>query len=398
MINLDESFYTELKTIRRTLHQVPEISFDLPKTNEIIKEYLTKYGYQFEQVAQTGLVAVKKGKSESSIAFRGDMDALMVSEKTAVEHSSKHPGQMHACGHDGHMAILLGLAAYLSQLKAQELEKTIIFIFQPAEEGPGGAKTIIEEGVLKRYKVEAIFGLHIFPGIEEGKIGIANGPLMAQNGEVDIILKGVSSHGAMPHKGSDALVAASNLVLAYQTIISRNLDPLEPAILTLGTVKGGEARNIIANNIELNGTIRAFNPKYYNTIKTKMNNINKGLEEMYNVNIEMEIRDFYPPVLNDANLYNIVQASLPKEQVEQVAPLMLAEDFAFYQQQIPGFFMLLGSSNPEKGYTHPLHSGHFNFDEAILLHGVRAFLAICEGMGVSDDLGLKSREPNTEKL
>ncbi len=370
----------ELTTIRRRLHQVPEISFDLYKTSEIIKEYLTQYGYQYEIVAHTGIVAVKQGKDPKAIAFRADMDALMVTEKTDVDFASIHPGQMHACGHDGHMTILLGFAKYLSQLET--LNKTVVLIFQPAEEGPGGAKTMVDEGVLTRHNVEAIFGLHIFPGLDEGTIGLARGPLMAQNGEVDIVVNGISSHGAMPHKGADAIVAASNLVLAYQSIISRNLDPLEPAILTLGSIGGGEARNIIANKVEINGTIRAFNPHSYDTIKTKMNNINKGLEEMYDIKIHMEIRDFYPPVINDDNLYGIALKALNNSQIEQVKPLMLAEDFAFYQQQVPGLFMLLGSKNEDLGLTHPLHSNKFNFQEKILLKGLEAYIKISEDLGV----------------
>ncbi|QNO13449.1 amidohydrolase [Alkalicella caledoniensis] len=380
MIQLNNDFLNELTTIRRRLHQVPEISFDLPKTQAIITEYLSKYGYQFEEVAQTGIVAVKHGMSDTAIAFRADMDALMVTEETGVDYTSKHPGQMHACGHDGHMTMLLGLAKYMAQF--EDLNRNLVFIFQPAEEGPGGAKTIIEEGILKRHNVEAIFGIHIFPNLDEGKIGLGKGPLMAQNGEVDILVKGRSSHGAMPHKGSDALVAASNLVMSYQSIVSRNLDPLEPAILTLGSVKGGEARNIIANKIELNGTIRAFNPEYYNLIKSKMDSINKGLEEMYDVNIEMEIRDFYPPVLNDENLFETALKSLERNQIEFVKPVMLAEDFAFYQQEIPGLFMFLGSKNTQQGYTHPLHSCYFNYNEKILLEGVKTYISICEQMDV----------------
>lgn len=379
-MELNNDFLQELSTIRRRLHQVPEIAFDLFKTHDIVKEYLISYGYDIEIVASTGIVAVKKGKNNESVAFRADMDALMVTEKTEVCYESTHKGKMHACGHDGHMAILLGFAKYISKL--DNLSKSIVLIFQPAEEGPGGAKKIIDEGVLLRYNVQSIFGLHIFPGIEEGKIGLANGPLMAQNGEVDIIIQGRSAHGAMPHKGSDAILAASTLVLEYQSILSRRIDPLEPAVLTLGTISGGEARNIIAGEVSLTGTIRAFNPEVYKIIKNKMADINQGIAKLHEVNVKMEVRDFYPPVVNDSTLYELVKSSLTNEDIVSVKPLMLAEDFAFYQQEVPGFFMLLGSKNEEKGFTQPLHNACFNFDEKILLTGITSYISICRQLGI----------------
>ncbi|SET17367.1 M20 metallopeptidase family protein [Anaerobranca gottschalkii] len=377
---LNNEFLQELTLIRRRLHQVPELAFDLYQTHQIVKEYLLSYGYEIEVVAKTGIVALKKGEGTGALAFRADMDGLEVTELNDIDYISLHQGKMHACGHDGHMAILLGFAKYLSRL--EKLNKDILLIFQPAEEGPGGAKEIIEEGILKKYNVEGIFGLHIFPGLEQGKIGLTNGPLMAQSGEVDLVIRGSSAHGAQPHKGSDAIVAASALILDYQTILSRKIDPLEPGVLTIGTIKGGEARNIIAGNVQLNGTIRAFHGETYNLIKEKMKKINLGIENIYEVQIDMEIRDFYPPVINDSKLFEIVKSSLDPEKVEIVKPLMLAEDFSFYQQQIPGIFMLLGSKNEEKGFVQPLHNGMFNFDEEILLLGVETYIKICQRLNV----------------
>jgi amidohydrolase len=356
------------------------LAFDLYQTHQIVKEYLLSYGYEIEVVAKTGIVAFKKGEGTGALAFRADMDGLEVTEVNRVDYTSLHKGKMHACGHDGHMAILLGFAKYLSRLN--KLNKDILLIFQPAEEGPGGAKEIIEEGILKKYNVEGIFGIHIFPGLEQGKIGLANGPLMAQSGEVDLVIRGSSAHGAQPHKGSDAIVAASALILDYQTILSRKIDPLEPGVLTIGTINGGEARNIIAGSVQLKGTIRAFSGETYNLIKEKMNKINSGIESIYEVQIDMEVRDFYPPVINDSKLFEIVKSSLDPEKVEIVKPLMLAEDFSFYQQQVPGFFMLLGSKNEEKGFVQPLHNGEFNFDEEILLLGVETYIDICQRMNV----------------
>ena len=242
----------KLKNYRRDLHQIPELAFDLYLTSAYVKKELERMGYQTISTAKTGLIAVKNGKSDEAIAFRSDMDALPVTELTNVSFPSKHDGKMHACGHDGHMSMLLGFAEYVSKLK--DLNKTIVFIFQPAEEGPGGAKVIIEEGIFEKYKISKIFGIHLYPGLDEGLYGLVNGPMMAQNGEFNIHVHGKSAHGAQPHLGSDALLASSHLVTQYHSIISRFLDPLDPAVITVGTSNGGEARNIIAQDIKMTGT------------------------------------------------------------------------------------------------------------------------------------------------
>lgn len=366
----------EIFQIRRDLHEIPETGFEEIKTSEYIEKKLSEYGYTTESAAKTGVIAMIKGENDKAIAFRADMDGLNVSEKTGVLFSSKHKNKMHACGHDGHMAILLGFANYLSKIK--NVKRNIVLIFQPAEEGPGGAEVIIEEGVLKKYNVEAIFGMHIFPGIEEGKIGITSGSLMAQSGEVDVNIKAKSCHGAMPHQGIDGIYVASSLIQSYQSIVSRNIDPIEGAVLTIGKIYGGEARNIVAGNINFEGTIRAFTPEVYKTIKKRMAKINASMEKMHDVEIEMEIRDFYPAVINDKTLYEIVRGSLPKEQLIEMKPLMLAEDFSYYQKEIPGLFLMLGCRNEELNHIHPLHSCYFNFNEDVLINGVEAYINIAK--------------------
>ncbi|ERJ12470.1 M20 metallopeptidase family protein [Haloplasma contractile] len=367
----------ELVSIRRDLHQIPEIGFKEIKTSHYIKKYLEALGYETEQVAKTGIIAVKKGTEESSIAFRADMDALEVTEQTGVDFESNHKGVMHACGHDGHMTILLGFANYLSTL--EHVKSNIVLIFQPAEEGPGGAKVIVEEGVLLKYNVKHVFGLHLFPGIEEGIMGLTAGPMMAQSGEVDIKIEAKSSHGAMPQKGIDALVVAANLIQSYQSIVSRNISPLDTAVVTLGKLYGGEARNIIAKELNLEGTIRAFDLNVYKRIKDRMKSINEGLERMYGVNIDLTVRDLYPPVLNDQKLYEHAKKVIPKKGRVDIDPMMLSEDFSYYQEAVPGLFMFLGTKNESKGYTHPLHSCYFNFDEGVLIKGVEAYINICKG-------------------
>ncbi|KGG79534.1 amidohydrolase [Caloranaerobacter azorensis H53214] len=372
----------EMKVIRRDLHKTPETGLNEHKTSKYIIEKLKKYGYTIERVAGTGVVAYKKGTAlKKAIAFRADMDGLRVKEKTGVDYSSREDGMMHACGHDGHMAILLGLANYLSDF---ELNRDIVFLFQPAEEGPGGAEIIVREGVLKKYNVEYIFGLHILPDLEQGKIGVAPGPMMAQTGEFDIKITSKGGHGAMPHTAIDSIYIASQIINNYQSIISRNIEPIEGCVLTIGKIEGGRARNIIADNVRLEGTIRAFSTEVYNKIKERMAEINFGLEKMFNVNIDMEIEDMYPPVVNDYKLFEIFK-DIFKDTVEIIKPMMISEDFSYYQREIPGLFFMLGSKNEKKGYIHPLHSCYFNFDEEILKIGLDAYLRICKYFGVISD-------------
>jgi amidohydrolase len=365
---------------RRVLHQIPEIAFDLYETHHYVKTQLESYGYTTETVAKTGLIALKKGLLNETIAFRSDMDALNVSEKTNVAFKSKFEGRMHACGHDGHMSMLLGFAEYLSTKNT--LSQNIMFIFQPAEEGPGGAKLIIEEGVLSKYNVKSIYGFHLFPDLEEGKYGLVNGAMMAQNGEFDIVIQGKSAHGAQPHKGHDAILATSHLVSQYQSIISRIIDPLMPSVITVGTIKGGEARNIIAQTVEITGTIRTFDQDVYNQIKSALSKINHAVEIAFDVIIKMDLRDYYPPVKNDSNMFEHVVSLLNPEEYQIIPPMMFAEDFAFYQQVIPGLFMMIGTKNESLGYIHPLHSCYFNFKEDVLPKGIELYDRICRSLKI----------------
>src|SRR5690554_3210062 len=232
---LSKNLKDKIKKYRKDLHQIPEIGFKEFKTHAYLKNELISLGFLVEEVAITGLVAIKKGEGKNSIAFRSDIDALEIEEKTNLSFSTTHKGYMHACGHDGHMSILLGFASYIANMN---LKKTVVLIFQPAEESPGGAKLIIETGVLEKYKVEKIFGLHLFPEIPEGKIGLTDGALMAKVGEFDIIINAISAHGAMPQKGIDAIYVASELILTVQSIISRSIDPIKRAVLTIGKING----------------------------------------------------------------------------------------------------------------------------------------------------------------
>jgi len=369
-----------LTQFRQDLHQIPELAFDLYKTHAYVKDALVKMGYVTETVAKTGIIAQKKGRIEESIAFRSDMDALPVSEMTEMKLSSKHPGKMHACGHDGHMSMLLGFARIIAQMELKN--ESIVFIFQPAEEGPGGAKIIIEEGIFEKYHITKIFGIHLYPELQEGLYGLVNGPMMAQNGEFNLTLKGKSAHGAQPHMGNDAVLAAAQLINQYHTIVSRSLDPLDTAVITVGTIQAGEARNIIAKEAYLTGTIRSFNNDVYHQIKKRMRDIDAGISKSFDVEIDNLIMDYYPPVINEQSLFFMLKDSLDEKRYKQIKPMMFAEDFAFYQQKVPGMFVMLGTRNEEKGYVHPLHSCYFNFDEKVLIKGVELYLHIVKMLHV----------------
>jgi amidohydrolase len=368
-----KSLTTTVVRHRRTLHQIPELAFDLFKTHAYVKDILVSLGYEIEVLAQTGIVAVKRGTTKDFVAFRSDMDALPVTEQTGVEFASTHPGAMHACGHDGHMSMLLGFAEYIS---TKTIEQSVLLIFQPAEEGPGGAKVMIEEGLFERYDIKRIYGFHVYPELEEGVVGLVDGPMMPQNAEFDLVVRGRSAHGAQPHKGIDAIVAASQFVQTTQTIVSRTTHSHQSAVVTIGTIEGGEARNIIAGSVSMSGTIRAFDPPTYELIKQRLREIAKGIEQTFGVTIELDIVDYYPPVINDSILVKEVSSLFQLNESQMIEPMMFSEDFAFYQQHVPGCFMMLGTKNEAKGFTAPLHNNQFNFTDEVLLQGVEAYRRI----------------------
>lgn len=365
-----------LTKIRRDLHQIPEIGFDLEKTYAYVKNELESMGFKPLTYAKTGLVVVIEGLSKEAIAFRADMDGLPVLEGTKVDFESKHVGNMHACGHDGHTTMLLGFAEYLSNMPKPN--QTIVLIFQPAEEGPGGASVIIKEGLFKDYNIKEIHGLHLFPGLDEGIVGLKRGPMLARNAEFDFIIHGKSSHGAQPQSGIDAVLAASQFVVLLNQIVSRYIDPLEPAVITTGKIEGGEARNIIANKVKISGTIRAFNDQIFELLKRKMMDAKLSIESFYGVSIDDFIVDYYPAVDNDSALYEEVKASLKDHEIVELKPMMFSEDFAFYQKEVPGVFSFIGTKNVNKDFIHPLHSNFFNFDEKVLLNGLKYFIDIVQ--------------------
>ena len=362
---------------RQQLHMIPEIAYEEFKTAKYIESYFEDLNIMYESgIAGTGIVAFFKGSEpKKTICFRADMDALNVQEQNEVDYKSQHENKMHACGHDGHMAILLGLAKYLKENES-DLVDNVLLLFQPAEEGPGGALPMIESGIFKKYNVTEVYGLHLFPNITEGKIGVKSGPMMSGTGEFDIKITGKGGHGAMPHEAIDSVLIASDMVSRLQSIISRGINPIQPAVITVGKLVAGEIRNVIAKSAVLEGTIRSFNDDVYNSIKEKMHSIAKALEITYGCSIDMSIRDMYPAVINDVKLTKFFIESQDLGTIEIIEPIMLAEDFSYYQKEVPGVFFFLGTKNEQKNYTFALHNGCFNFDEKVLTCGLQAYVNI----------------------
>ncbi len=357
-LNLAQQLYDH----RQTLNSIPELGRSEFETSKYIKKYLDKLGVDYETVLETGVVGILKGKNPNkTLAFRADIDALYSNE-----------GPKHLCGHDGHTSILLGLIEYVNN-NIDSLNDNIVFIFQPAEEGPGGAEEIIKSGVFKKYNIDEVFGLHIYPEIPEGYVGVRPGYFLAQIGDINIDITSKSGHGAMPQTSVDGIVIAGNFVSALQSIVSRNLSPIDNAVLTIGCINGGSRRNIIAGNIRLEGTMRTFKPEVYNTMKERLRKLAAGFEVSYDCKIDVEIIDDYEAVNNDKGLYNEFVEAVGEESVIVLDPLMISEDFSYYQKEVPGLFFMLGAKNEEKGYVNSLHNINFNFDEKILMNAIEVY-------------------------
>ncbi len=368
-----QNMVEELRQMRRDLHKIPELGLKEYKTSAYIREKLEGFGItELETWLETGVVAVIRGKGKGqTVAFRADMDALPVTEQTGCDFTSEHVGCMHACGHDGHVTVLLGFAKYLQEHK-DELENDVVLIFQPAEEGPGGAQLLVDAGLFEKHPVRCIIGCHIFPQVPQGKVACRKGAMMARNGEVDVHIYGESAHGAQPQLGHDAVLAAGAVITGLHTILSRNVSPLDSGVLTFGAIHGGEACNIIAKEVKLEGTMRAFSDEAYETMTKRVQEVASGIAAGYGCKGEAVFRHMYRVVDNDPKLVELLQ-EVAGDNYEETPPYMLAEDFSLYLQKVPGMFFFLGSGNAEKGYTHSLHSAQFQFDEEILALGVETY-------------------------
>lgn len=383
-----EALRPALIEMRRDFHMHPELSNHEERTSRTVAERLRALGLDVRTgVGKYGVVAVLKGGMPGPIvAYRADMDALPITEVHDVPYKSQNQGVMHACGHDAHTAVGLGIAELLSGMKG-ELHGTVKFIFQPAEEGAagneeGGAALMIKEGALDNPKPSAIFGLHSNPGLEVGTMALKAGPLMASVDPWVLTIKGKMAHGGMsPHQSIDAVVVSAECIEALQTIRSRRIDPLQPMVLSVGTIHGGLRDNIIADEVRMEGTLRTLNAEVRARSKVLMKEILDGVTAAQGARYELVFRDniAYPPTVNDPAL---VAATLPtltrvlgKNSVE-AATVMGAEDFSFYQEKIPGAYLWLGVGNASKGITGGTHTPDFDLDEEALVVGLRTMCTV----------------------
>ena len=371
---------------RRDFHQYPELGFDEHRTSKIIGEALKEMGLAPQMnVGKTGVTADLTFGEGPTIALRADMDALPMQETSGLDFSSKHDGVMHACGHDGHMAMLLGAAKVLTQ-NGDSFNGTVRFIFQPAEEGAGGARYMIEDGCLDG--VDEIYGIHVWNYQPVGEVGITDGPVLAAADMFEINIKGIGGHGAAPQGTIDAVVVASHLVQALQTIVSRNTNPLESTVVTIGTISGGHNFNIIADKVTLSGTARAYTEENRNLIKTRMAEIIDGVAKTFAAEISFDYEDGYPPTINHTDPTNKVLKAAERVVGEKAGMPYLSmggEDFSYYLQKIPGCFFFVGSApNDQKLFETPHHCSHFTMDERALLVGPSIYLNL-----VDDLLGIK---------
>lgn len=375
---------SQLVNWRRQLHQKPELGFREKLTAQFVSQKLSEWGIQHQiQVAETGIVAVIPGQHPGPVlAIRADMDALPIQEQNDVPYRSQHDGVMHACGHDGHTAIALGTAYYLAQHQ-QELTGTIKIIFQPAEEGPGGAKPMIEAGALKNPDVDAIIGLHLWNNLPLGTVGVRSGALMAAVELFDCVIQGRGGHGAMPHQTVDAVLVGSQVVNALQTIVARNVDPIKAGVVTVGTFHAGHAHNVIPHTAELGGTVRYFDPVFDGFFGRRVDEIIAGICQSHGATYTLNYWQLYPATINDAGMADLVRsvAETVVETETGVVPecqTMGGEDMSFFLQEVPGCYFFLGSANPQLDLAYPHHHPRFDFDETALGMGVEMFVRCVE--------------------
>ncbi len=379
-----------LVEIRRTIHMRPELGFEEVETSNLVSHWLERFGIEVKRgVAKTGVVGLLRGKKPGkTVAIRADMDALPMDEPDRLPYASKVKGKMHACGHDAHVAILLGVARFFSSIPDQ-LTGNIKWIFQPAEEGGGGGRVMVEEGVLEDPKVDAIFGAHVLPLLSVGKVGINEREGLAAVDRFTIRIIGKGGHGALPHLCKDPILASGHLITQIHSIVSRNVDPLESGVVTIGRVGGGTAFNIIPDEVELLGTVRSLNPQVREELKSRLEEVSQGVALSFGVDCRFDFDYGYPVLINDPEMSKLVARACSKRigerNVEVLKPTMGGEDFAYFLEKVPGAYFRLGVANEAKGIVHPYHSTLFNIDEDVLPFGVEMFVRVIDeylGLGM----------------
>ncbi|MHB8151736.1 MAG: M20 metallopeptidase family protein [Vulcanimicrobiaceae bacterium] len=362
--------------LRRAIHRRPELGFEEHETAALVEGELAALGISHRRVAGTGVVGVVRGaRGGRVVALRADMDALPIDERTGLAYASEVPGRMHACGHDAHTAMLLGAARVLAADR-EHLRGSVVLLFQPAEEGPGGAAPMLEAGVLDDPPVDAVAMLHVDARLPAGTLGITPGPVCAAADEFGIVVRGRGGHGAYPHTALDAIPAAAAMVLALQNIAARETDPLRSVVLTIGTIEGGYRNNVIADTVRMTGTLRAHDPDLREGLEPKVRRILLGIAAAYGVEVDVEVIRGYPPVVNDRFLAEEFSRVVSGNGIPVIAaePTMGAEDFAYFAQRVPGLMMRLGIRNEALGTVHSGHSPLFALDEAALPVGIAALV------------------------
>lgn len=366
ILEKSKALFPKMQKIRREIHSNPELSFEEYQTCKFIQDRLNELGIENKVIGKTGVVALV-GKGDKCVGLRADIDALPIREETGLEFASKNDGVMHACGHDMHTTMLIGAAEILKEIE-DELGGVVKLIFQPGEEKlPGGASILIEEGVLENPKVDAIFGQHIYPGESEGVVSLNSGPVMGAPDELYFTLKGKSTHAAQPHLGFDPIVAASQLIIHFQTLMTKYKDPIEAGVLSITSIKGGNATNIIPDEVKLMGTLRSFNEKWREMMHKLIRDNSKVLCTMYGCDIEIDIKKGYPPVINDEKLTRLTRQNstilVGSGSTIDFLPKMWGEDFAYYGKNIPSTFWFTGVRPIDQDEMPALHNSKLSPSE-----------------------------------
>lgn len=364
---------------RRDFHKNPELGFEEHRTSDTIKEFLDKEGIEYFETAGTGICALIKGRESRTVGLRADMDALPIQDMKDCEYSSRNAGKMHACGHDAHTAILMGAAKILNGMK-DSLNGNVVLLFEPAEETTGGARIMIKEGVLEKPYVEAVIGLHVDENIDSGMVGVKKGVVNAASNPFTIRIEGKGGHGARPEATVDPVVIASSVVMNLQTIVSRELTPTVPAVLTIGTINGGTAQNIIPEEVVLSGIIRTMTTEHREYVKLRLREIAEGVTMSMRGTCQVEIEESYPCLYNDDGMLELLKDSAAEQLGEENVidldkPSLGVESFAYFSMERPSVFYFLGCRNEDKGITHPAHSSKFDIDEDCMAAGVAVHCA-----------------------
>lgn len=381
--------HKELQAIRRDLHAHPELSFEEQRTADVVAQKLTEWNIPILRgLAVTGVVGIiKKGSSKRAIGLRADMDALPIQEINTFAHASQHPGKMHACGHDGHTAMLLGAAHYLS--KYGKFNGTVFLIFQPAEEGGGGAKRMMDEQLFTLCPMQAIYGMHNWPGMAVGSFGVTAGPMMASSNEFKVTVQGKGAHAAQPNRGIDPIMVAIQIAQSWQSIITRNKNPLDAAVLSITQIHAGSANNVIPEQATILGTVRTFTTEVLDLIETRMQEITEHTCAAFGAMGNFEFKRSYPPLINHASetalAVSVMRSIVGADKVDaNIEPSMGAEDFAFFLQEKPGCYVFIG--NGEGDHRAPghglgpcnLHNASYDFNDDLLPTGVNYWIKLTE--------------------